>query len=106
MIPCNNSTDPKRRNVPGSALYFFALSEVRDILANTRGTWQPLLNKAGVNGETTSEYQRWENLFSGSTARGAVGYLMMPITVIKVRYEVFIFYFTSETDLTHIFYVE
>lgn len=80
------------RNVPGSALYFFALSEVRDILANTRGTWQPWLNKAGVNGETTAAYQRYENLFSGSTARGAVGYMMMPITVVKVRYEVCYFY--------------
>lgn len=76
------------RNVPGSALYFFALSEVRMILANTRSTWQPLLNKAGIDGKTTAEHQRWENLVSGSTARGAVGYIMMPITVVKVRYEV------------------
>lgn len=76
------------RNVPGSALYFFALSEVRQILANTRPTWQPMLNKVGADGKTTSEHQRWENLLSGSTARGAVGYIMMPITVVKVRYEV------------------
>jgi solute carrier family 25 protein 38 len=76
------------RNVPGSAFYFFALSEIREILAKTRGTWQPILNKSGANGLPTAEHQRWENLFSGSAARGAVGYVMMPITVVKVRYEV------------------
>ncbi|KAI8094788.1 solute carrier family 25 member 38 [Thamnidium elegans] len=83
------------RNVPGSALYFFALSEVRMILANTRSTWQPLLNKAGIDGKTTAEHQRWENLVSGSTARGAVGYIMMPITVVKVRYESNFYNYTS-----------
>jgi solute carrier family 25 protein 38 len=78
----------KTRNVPGSALYFFALSEIRQTLASTRSIWQPLLNKSGINGAVTSEHQRWENLVSGSAARGAVGYIMMPITVVKVRYEV------------------
>lgn len=76
------------RNVPGSALYFFALSEIRQTLATTRHVWQPMLNKSGANGKVTAEHQRWENLFSGSAARGAVGYIMMPITVVKVRYEV------------------
>lgn len=77
------------------------------ILANTRSTWQPLLNKVGIDGKITAEHQRWENLVSGSTARGAVGYIMMPITVVKVRYEVctsFFFHMTffSETIfLTH-----
>ncbi|KAI8982607.1 mitochondrial carrier domain-containing protein [Pilobolus umbonatus] len=64
------------RNVPGSALYFFALSEIRQILSKTRPPFM------------TEDNQRWQNLLSGSTARGAVGYVMMPITVVKVRYEV------------------
>ncbi|CAO3650904.1 unnamed protein product [Mucor fragilis] len=83
------------RNVPGSAFYFFALSEIREILAKTRGTWQPILNKSGPNGLPTAEHQRWENLFSGSAARGAVGYVMMPITVVKVRYESNFYNYTS-----------
>ncbi|KAG1244567.1 hypothetical protein G6F68_015397 [Rhizopus microsporus] len=41
------------------------------------------------------DHQRWENLFSGSTARGAVGYIMMPITVVKVRYESNLYNYTS-----------
>lgn len=87
-------------------MYFFALSEVREILANTRGTWQPWLNKAGVNGQTTAAYQRYENLFSGSAARGAVGYIMMPITVVKVRYEVCkkCKHIGNKSFLTHIFF--
>ncbi|KAI8882410.1 mitochondrial carrier [Backusella circina FSU 941] len=68
------------RNVPGSAFYFFALSEIRQILKNTRPTWQPLVSRNKVS-------ERWENLVSGAAARGTVGYVMMPITVIKVRYE-------------------
>ena len=73
------------RNVPGSALYFFALSEIREVLTRTGRSWQPILNKSIPN---TADYRRWENLVSGSAARGAVGYIMMPITVVKVRYEV------------------
>jgi solute carrier family 25 protein 38 len=57
------------------------LAEIRQIVANTRSTWQPLF-------KSTQENKRWENLFSGSAARGAVGYILMPITVVKVRYEV------------------
>ncbi|OBZ83723.1 Solute carrier family 25 member 38 [Choanephora cucurbitarum] len=72
------------RNVPGSALYFFALSEIREVLTRTGRSWQPILNKPISN---TADYRRWENLVSGSAARGAVGYIMMPITVVKVRYE-------------------
>ncbi len=75
------SSNDKARNVPGSALYFFALSEIRQIVSNSRTIWKPVMNN-------NKDHQRWENLFSGSTARGAVGYIMMPITVVKVRYEV------------------
>lgn len=32
--------------------------------------------------------ERWENLVAGAAARGTVGYIMMPVTVLKVRYEV------------------
>ncbi|KAG1044718.1 hypothetical protein G6F43_011418 [Rhizopus delemar] len=76
------------RNVPGSALYFFALSEIRQIVSNSRSFWKPVMNN-------NKDHQRWENLFSGSTARGAVGYIMMPITVVKVRYESNLYNYTS-----------
>jgi solute carrier family 25 protein 38 len=66
-------------------MYFFALSEIRTILARTRTTWQPWLS---IKNTSIHEQKQWENLVSGMSARGAVGYVMMPITVVKVRYEV------------------
>lgn len=55
------------RNVPGSAMYFYALSEIR-------GVWKP--------------QRKLDNLLAGAVARGSVAFVMMPITVVKVRYEV------------------
>jgi solute carrier family 25 protein 38 len=56
-------------------MYFFALAEMRSILATTR--------KNGKN-----PLQSWDNLLAGAAARGSVGFIMMPITVVKIRYEV------------------
>ncbi|KAL0078037.1 mitochondrial carrier domain-containing protein [Phycomyces blakesleeanus] len=72
------------RNVPGSALYFLALSEIRQLLEKRRPSWQKYVYPKQ---SSTKNQTQWENLVSGATARGAVGYIMMPITVVKVRYE-------------------
>ncbi|CAO3639551.1 unnamed protein product [Cunninghamella blakesleeana] len=71
------------RNVPGSAMYFYALAQTRETLARTRHIWQPLISK----NSNSLEQKQWENLVSGMFARGGVGYIMMPVTVLKVRYE-------------------
>ncbi|KAI8075156.1 mitochondrial carrier domain-containing protein [Gongronella butleri] len=78
------------RNVPGSGMYFFALAQTRETLARTRHHWQPYLAP-----RSTKEQQQWENLVSGMFARGAVGYIMMPVTVVKVRYESNFYNYTS-----------
>ncbi|ORZ18740.1 mitochondrial carrier domain-containing protein [Absidia repens] len=83
------------RNVPGSAMYFFALSEIRDILARTRPTWKSYLP---IKHSSVYEQKQWENLVSGMSARGAVGYVMMPITVVKVRYESNFYNYKSMTE--------
>ena len=57
------------RNVPGSGLYFFTLNQLRS------------------RGKQTGLKSHWINLSSGVIARVAVGYIMMPITVIKVKME-------------------
>ncbi|KAF7730588.1 hypothetical protein EC973_001970 [Apophysomyces ossiformis] len=67
------------RNVPGSALYFCTLAEIREVLQRVR--------KSPSSSPQWKQQKRWENLISGAAARGAVGYVMMPITVVKVRYE-------------------
>lgn len=50
-------------------MYFATLSEIRNIMK-----WP-------------KDYEKYGNLVSGTIARGSVGYVMMPITVVKVRYE-------------------
>ncbi|RUS23186.1 mitochondrial carrier domain-containing protein [Endogone sp. FLAS-F59071] len=60
------------RNVPGSAAYFFALSEIRALLARA---------------SFLSSDKNRDNLVAGATARATVGFVLMPVTVVKVRYE-------------------
>ncbi|ORX50909.1 mitochondrial carrier [Hesseltinella vesiculosa] len=83
------------RNVPGSAMYFFALAETRQALARTRHHWQPWIAPKATN---LKDQQQWENLVSGMFARGAVGYIMMPVTVVKVRFESNFYNYTSLSD--------
>ena len=49
------------RNVPGTALYFMTLHRIRDVCSN--------------------------NVIAGALARVSVGFMMMPVTVLKVRQE-------------------
>ncbi|OZJ06005.1 hypothetical protein BZG36_01096 [Bifiguratus adelaidae] len=62
------------RNVPGSALYFAFLSEIRSFLLATQSPGATKLSNRN-------------NLVAGGTARATVGFVMMPITVVKIRYE-------------------
>ncbi|KAK7905552.1 hypothetical protein LTR67_000275 [Exophiala xenobiotica] len=78
----------------GSALYFTSLSSLRQILANSSST-------SGGNGAATTttkqpftksssvlpKLSNTQNLFTGASARVFAGFVLMPFTVIKVRYE-------------------
>lgn len=73
----------------GSALYFTSLSSFRQILAN-----QAALKGSGNGGilanRTSSvlpKLSNLQNLLTGATARVFAGFVLMPVTVIKVRYE-------------------
>ncbi|KAF2276178.1 mitochondrial carrier [Westerdykella ornata] len=70
----------------GSAIYFSSLNALRQKVAQAT-----LIAREGGRGDghssTLPKLSNWANLATGAAARTWAGFLMMPITVIKVRYE-------------------
>lgn len=74
----------------GSALYFTTLSSLRQILANA--STKPVGDVLPVSVKTKSssvlpKLTNTQNLMAGASARVFAGFVLMPFTVIKVRYE-------------------
>jgi solute carrier family 25, member 38 len=63
------------RNTPGSALYFAALN----------GSRQVMMRACGV--DAVDQLPPSFNMLAGSASRVAVGWVLMPFTVLKARYE-------------------
>ncbi|OJJ82130.1 putative mitochondrial carrier protein [Aspergillus glaucus CBS 516.65] len=70
----------------GSALYFTSLNALRQGLAQN-GSSMLIANNNGVNTSALPKLSNSGNLATGAAARVAAGFVMMPVTVIKVRYE-------------------
>ncbi|KAL9591612.1 MAG: hypothetical protein Q9179_007546, partial [Wetmoreana sp. 5 TL-2023] len=92
----------------GSALYFSTLNALRqyvsrsNLLISTTGVIPSLPNKGTNNNfrPTTSssslpQLSNLANLTTGAIARASAGFIMMPITVLKVRYESSLYSYTS-----------
>lgn len=88
------------RNVPGVALYFYSVSEIRAFLSQADIPYlamtSPLnlkpspLSSSPSSSSSSSTLARLTitgNLISGAVARVAVGFLLSPITVVKARFE-------------------
>ncbi|OJJ49361.1 hypothetical protein ASPZODRAFT_14079 [Penicilliopsis zonata CBS 506.65] len=75
----------------GSALYFTSLNALRQSLAQTETSFAVASGNGVKNGQISSsalpKLSHTANLATGAVARVAAGFAMMPITVIKVRYE-------------------
>ncbi|EXJ92367.1 hypothetical protein A1O3_00917 [Capronia epimyces CBS 606.96] len=81
----------------GSALYFTSLSSLRQIIANssvsarssTDGRDSPTgsLVRRNTSSSVLPKLSNTQNLLTGATARVFAGVVLMPVTVIKVRYE-------------------
>lgn len=80
------------RSSLGSGLYFFTLNELRHAVAPVISTSSSSSSSATKGLPVLSGTM---NLLTGATARAAVGFLMMPITIIKVRYESDLFAYKS-----------
>jgi len=83
--------------VPGVALYFWSVTELRGLLARSQ---VPILSPASNPvsgsgpavagqgaGSTLPKLGTAGNLVSGAVARVTVGFILCPVTVIKTRYE-------------------
>ncbi|KAE8270195.1 hypothetical protein A4X09_0g2154 [Tilletia walkeri] len=85
------------RNVPGVALYFWSVTELRSFLARSqipvlspaRKTALSALGSGSAPGSvsTLPKLGTAGNLVSGAVARVTVGFILCPVTVIKTRYE-------------------
>ena len=71
----------------GSALYFTSLNALRQAVAQTN----PMALASPINAAKSSsvlpKLSNTANLATGAVARVAAGFIMMPVTVLKVRYE-------------------
>ncbi|KAG0074621.1 hypothetical protein BGZ93_007718 [Podila epicladia] len=74
------------RNVPGAAMYFTVLNESRTLLARRKING---MDRTDVHSSSSAlpKLSNTENLIAGGASRAAIGFVMMPATVIKVRYE-------------------
>jgi solute carrier family 25 protein 38 len=81
------------RTGAGSAIYFSSLHQLRGFLAAYSSHSTSIRNgnspKTSINSSSSSlpQLSPLGNLLCGAGARAAVGYIVMPITVLKVRYE-------------------
>jgi solute carrier family 25 protein 38 len=77
------------RNVPGVALYFTTLTRLREYIARP----DSLLTHLRSTASSTIPTSAWPRLSvlgditTGATARVAVGFILMPVTVVKARAE-------------------
>jgi len=92
------------RNVPGVAIYFYALSAIRtelsyltqfQTISNFTSSSSPASNTNGNSissgsgsGSALVKLSVPGNLIAGAIARTSVGFVLNPITVLKARYEV------------------
>jgi solute carrier family 25 protein 38 len=75
------------RNVPGAAMYFTVLNESRTLLAKRKINGHDRTDTVSSS-SALPKLSNTENLVAGGASRAAIGFVMMPATVIKVRYEV------------------
>jgi solute carrier family 25 protein 38 len=85
----------------GSALYFTSLNVLRQAVANNHAKRLAAANLRVTDGLDHSgssvlpKLSNAENLATGAVARVCAGFVMMPVTVLKVRYESDIYAYTS-----------
>ena len=75
-------------NVPGIALYFTSLSQVRGFMATSPIFTAVQKRESGRHSSVLPMLTSSGNLLAGATTRIAVGFALNPFSVLKARYEV------------------
>lgn len=86
----------------GAGIYFTILSTSRNYVAKRKNVGET--NPSGTS--VLAKLSPMENLTLGFVCRAAVGYITMPITIIKTRYESNIFQYNSLYDASEGIYKE
>ncbi|KAK4197059.1 mitochondrial carrier domain-containing protein [Triangularia verruculosa] len=73
----------------GSAIYFTSLNSIRHRLSS------PASANANNHSSTLPKLSHISNLMSGAVARSFAGFILMPLTVLKVRYESTLYNYNS-----------
>ena len=76
------------RNVPGVAMYFTGLNQMRTLMATSPYFATVRLQVTNSHGSTLPKLTSQGNLIAGATTRVAVGFVLNPFSVLKARYEV------------------
>ncbi|KAG9015057.1 hypothetical protein FRB90_004996 [Tulasnella sp. 427] len=75
------------RNVPGVAMYFYALQVLRHEMTKVPGFAVYSADQSSSSGSALPKLSSTGNLISGATARVSVGFILNPFTVVKARFE-------------------
>ena len=75
-------------NVPGIALYFTSLSQVRGLMAGSPMFTATQKRESERHSSVLPMLTSSGNLLAGATTRIAVGFALNPFSVLKARYEV------------------
>jgi solute carrier family 25 protein 38 len=75
-------------NVPGIALYFTSLSQVRGLMAASPIFATAQKRESGRHSSVLPTLTSSGNLLAGATTRVVVGFALNPFSVLKARYEV------------------
>lgn len=76
------------RNVPGQALYLTSVQQVRNAIGRVLPSFALTKDAAGERLSTLIKLTPTGNLVAGAVTRTAIGFVVNPLTVVKVRYEV------------------
>ncbi|KIW99926.1 uncharacterized protein Z518_10854 [Rhinocladiella mackenziei CBS 650.93] len=92
----------------GSALYFTSLSSLRQIVANNTAKFSSTDHGAIANKSSSvlPKLSNMQNLITGATARVFAGFILMPVTVIKVRYESDLYAYKSLASASRSIYAQ